>query len=48
MPHVKREHVKEFADDLSDVYAKYTLENMPQNNGKKTSLKLTDKTLQGK
>jgi tyrosine decarboxylase/aspartate 1-decarboxylase len=48
MPHVKMEHVKEFTDDLSKIHAKYTLENIPQNNERKTSLKLTDKTPQGK
>jgi len=48
MPHVKMEHVKEFIDDLSEIHAKYALENIPQNNERKTSLKLTDKTLQGK
>ncbi len=48
MPHVKLEHAKEFVGDLSEIHTKYTLESMPQDSEKKASLKLADKTLQGK
>jgi tyrosine decarboxylase/aspartate 1-decarboxylase len=48
MPHVKLEHAKEFVGDLLEIHTKYTLESMPQDNERKTSLKLVDKTLHGK
>lgn len=48
MPHVKLKHVKEFVSDLLEIHSKYTLKNMPQENERKTSLNLVDKTLQGK
>lgn len=48
MPHVKLKHVEEFIDDLSEIHTKHTLENMPQDNERKTHLKLADKTLHGK
>jgi tyrosine decarboxylase/aspartate 1-decarboxylase len=48
MPHVKLEHAREFVGDLSEMYTKHTLESMPQDSERKPSLKLANKTLQGK
>ena len=48
MPHVKLKHAKEFVDGLSEIHTKCTLKNMHQDTERKTSLKLADKTLQGK
>ncbi|HML06023.1 MAG TPA: tyrosine decarboxylase MfnA [Methanobacterium sp.] len=48
MPHIKEEHVHEFLKDLHQIYTKYTAESVHQNNERKTTVKLADKTLQGK
>ena len=48
MPHIKMEHAREFVDDLSEIYTKYALEIASQDNERKASLKLVNKTLQGK
>jgi tyrosine decarboxylase/aspartate 1-decarboxylase len=48
MPHIKEEHVKEFLKDLYSIYTKHTAEIIPQDNDRKTTIKLVDKTLQGK
>jgi len=48
MPHIKLEHAREFVSDLYEIYTKYTLESMHQDSERKVSLKLADKTLQGK
>lgn len=48
MPHVKLKHAREFAGDLLEIHIKHTLKSTPQDNERNTSLKLVDKTLQGK
>ncbi len=48
MPHVKTEYAREFMSDLSEIYTKHTLKDISQDSERKTSLKLVDKTLQGK
>ncbi len=48
MPHIKLEHATEFVSDLFEIHTKHTLESASQDNERKTSLKLVDKTLQGK
>ncbi len=48
MPHIKKEHAREFLDAIAEIYAKHALEKLPQDNEKKTPLNLVDKTLQGK
>lgn len=48
MPHVKMKHAEEFVGDLLEIHTKHTLESLSQNNERKTSLKLADKTIQGK
>ncbi|WP_414470397.1 tyrosine decarboxylase MfnA [Methanobacterium sp. ACI-7] len=48
MPHIKEEHVKEFVEDLSEIRAKHIADTLHQDNEKKASLELTDKTAQGK
>lgn len=48
MPHIKEEHVEEFLKDLLEIHIKHTAENMHQDNERKATLKLADKTLEGK
>ncbi|MGB9937532.1 MAG: tyrosine decarboxylase MfnA [Methanobacterium sp.] len=44
MPHIKEEHVEEFVEDLSEIRAKYIADSLYQDNEKKASLELSDKT----
>lgn len=48
MPHIKKEHVQHFLVDLNEVYKKHMAESIDQDNERKSSLKLVDKTLPGK
>ncbi len=48
MPHIKEEHVQEFLKDLSSIYTKHVVDGMHQDNERNASIKLVDKTLQGK
>lgn len=48
MPHIKLEHAKEFVEDLAEIRTLHALEAVSQNDERKASLKLVDKTLQGK
>lgn len=48
MPHVKMEHAEEFLGALHEIYSKYNLDKLPQDSDKGASLKLADKTIQGK
>lgn len=48
MPHIKEKHIQEFLKDLSEIYTKHTIESVHQDSERKTTLKLVDKTLQGK
>ena len=48
MPHIKEKHVKEFLKDLSSIRTKHTVDNIRQDNERKASIKIADKTPQGK
>jgi tyrosine decarboxylase/aspartate 1-decarboxylase len=48
MPHIKEEHVQEFLKDLSSIYTKHIIDDMHQDNERNASIKLADKTIQGK
>lgn len=48
MPHIKEKHVQEFLKDLFEIYINRTTESVHQDSERKTTIKLVDKTLQGK
>ncbi len=48
MPHIKEKHVREFTEHLSKINAKHLAGEVKQDNERKTTLKLVNKTKQGK
>jgi len=48
MPHVKMKHAWEFLDDLHEISPNYSADNLPQDNEKKTYIKIVHRTIQGK
>lgn len=48
MPHIKEKHIQEFLKDLFEIYTKHTIKSVHQDSERKTTLKVVDKTLQGK